>query len=202
MAELRHRQPQLVDSLLQEEYLAAEEQEEVIQQLKTWHRNQSKIWTGVFAALAGLLGAGCWYLAMQQTIDPWGLRHHAYFYHTLEAYCVSAGEACNGVSFLLNGIVLVIHAYDIPKMSVHAWQKSLLYVSVLCVTATAVFWLIACTRAAAYQEDSIFDLWRYMWLPLGPVAYLLLCCYLLSTFGRTQRDIDALRGSMYNLHSA
>ena len=202
MAELRYRQPHSVDSLLQEEYLAAEEQEEVIQQLKAWHRKQSKIWTAVFAALAGLLGAGCWYLALQQILDPWGLRHHAYFYHTLKAYSVSAGEACNGITFLLDGIVLVVHAYGVPKVSANVWQKSLLYISALCATATAVFWLTAGIRAAAYQEDSIFEMWRYTWLPMAPVGYLLLCCYLMTTFERTQRDIDALKGSMYNLHSA
>ena len=202
MAELRHRQPQSVDSLLQEQFLAAEEQEEVILQLKTCYDRQSQVWAAVFATLAGLLAGGCFCLALHQLVDPLGLRHHAFFYHTVNKYGVAAGEACNGVSLALSAGFLVSHAYEASKSQLRAWQKPLFYASLLSATAAAIFWLVSCLRAARYQEESLSDLWRYAWLPLAPVGYMSLTWYLVSSFGRTHKDIAALRGSMYNLHSA
>lgn len=201
MAELRRRQPESVDSLLQEQYLAAEEQEEVIVQLKAWHAKQTKLWTSVFAALAVLLGGGCLHLALHQVMDPWGLRHHAYFYHTVNKYGIAAAEACNGISLLLSGMFLMLH-YQTSTPAISRWQPPLFYANLSLGLLVAAFWLLFGIRAAKYQEDSVFLLWRHAWLPLAPVGYMALSLYLVRTFGRTSKDIDALRASMYSLHSA
>ncbi|KAA6423753.1 MAG: hypothetical protein FRX49_06324 [Trebouxia sp. A1-2] len=79
MIEMRRRQAVSVEELLQEPYLDAEEQKEVVHRLKQQHARQSRQWTTVFAVLAVVLGMGCLYLSWHQLRDPWGLRHHAFF---------------------------------------------------------------------------------------------------------------------------
>lgn len=202
MAELRRRQPQSVDSLLQEQYLAAEEQEEVVLQLKSWHAKQSKAWSAVFAALAALLGGGCLYLAMHQVKNPWGLRHHAYFYQTASKYEVAVAEACDGISLGLTSAVLVSHVYSTPTSTISKLQRPLAYASILSASTVASWWLHLSIKAANYQEDSLFLLWRYAWLPLAPLSYMFLSFYLMWTFARTHRDIDSLKASMYELRTA
>jgi len=79
MIEMRRRQAVSVEELLQEPYLDAEEQKEVVHRLKQQHARQSQQWTTVLAVLAVVLGIGCLYLSWHQLRDPWGLRHHAFF---------------------------------------------------------------------------------------------------------------------------
>lgn len=202
MAGLRHRQPQSVEILLQERYLPAEGQEEVIQQLQQQYVQQKRLWAAVFAAFAALLGSGFLSLALHQIAYPWALRHHAYFYHTVSAQGVAGGELLCATCLFLSSAVLSMHFCGQKVQASHNWQIYLFYSNAASAFAAVLFWIPCSINAAAFQEDAILHLWHYAWLPLGPSAYMLLSWHLIRTFDQTGKDISALRGAMYNLHSA
>ena len=202
MAELRHRQPESLESLLQEQYLPAEGQEEVVRQLQQQHVQQTRLWAAVFAALAALLGGGFLSVACHQIAYPWALRHHAYFYHSVSKQTVAGGELLCATCLFLSSAVLFIHFRGQKPQAPHHLQSYLLYSNAASAIAAILLWIPCGVKAAAFQEDSFVHLWHYAWLPLGPSAYVLLSWYLIRTFDKTGKQINALRGAMYHPHSA
>lgn len=202
MTDLRRRQ-QAVDTWLQEPYLGAEEQEGVILHLKEQQASMSRQWTAIFAAMAAILGLGFWYLAWHQWVDPWGLKHHAFFYGIAGKRWVAFGESCSGVSLLLSAGALVTGDRKIRISSnSHRGHTLLLVCATLFALVVGLCWSYFLFAAAQYQETSVFQSFHYAWIPCGPFLYALLVRYLLHTFHNTAHDVAALRSSMYNLHSA
>lgn len=201
MTDLRRRQ-QTVDTWLQEPYLDAEEQEGVILHLKQQQAKMSRQWTAVFAALAAFLGAGFLYLAWHQWIDPWGLKHHAFFYGAAGARWIAFGESCSGVSLLLSAGVLLVDHKKVRNTSNPHRADVLLVCATLYTMVLGLCWSYLLFAAIQYREASLVHTLHYAWIPCGPLFYVLLVRYLLHTFNSTARDVAALRNSMYNLHSA
>ena len=202
MTDLRRRQ-QAVDTWLQEPYLDAEEQEGVVLHLKEQQASMSRRWTAIFAVMAAVLGVGFWYLAWHQWVDPWGLKHHAFFYGTAGGGWVAFGESCSGVCFLLSAAALVTGDRKISNCSnPHRGHTFLLVCATLFALVVGLCWSYSLFAAAKYQETSLFKSLHYAWLPGGPLMYALLVRYLLHIFQSTAHDVAALRSSMYNLHSA
>lgn len=198
---MRRRQ-QAVDTWLQEPYLDAEEQEGVFRHLKEQQAKMSRQWTAVFAALAAVLGAGFLYLAWHQWVDPWGLRHHAFFYGTASPRWVAFGEICSSVSLLLSASALLIDDRKISNTSNACHAHVILGYATLYTLVLGLCWSYSLVAAAQYQEVSFSQSLRYAWIPCAPLLYVLLVRYLLHTFHSTAHDVVALRSSMYNLHSA
>lgn len=198
---MRRRQ-QAVDTWLQEPYLDAEEQEGVVRHLKEQQAKMSRQWTAVFAALAAFLGAGFLYLGWHQWVDPWGLRHHAFFYGTASARWIAFGEICSGVSLLLSAGALLIDGRKLSKTSNACHAHMVLDYATLYTLVLGLCWSYSLVAAAQYQETSFSQSLHYAWIPCGPLLYVLLVRYLLHTFHSTAHDVVALRSSMYNLHSA
>ena len=200
MTEMRRRQAASVEELLQEPYLDAEEQKEVVHQLKQQHTKQSRQWAMVFAVLAVVLGTGCMYLSWHQLRNPWGLRHHAHFSGAVSSILVVLAEACSGASLL--GSAVALHTADISG-SKHSQPHTIIRTGcMLSAVLTGIFWMYLLNTAAHFQEESIYLAVRYAWLPFGPLAYLLLVLYFLRSFGGTAREVASLQSSMYNFHTA
>jgi len=203
MIEMRRRQAVSVEELLQEPYLDAEEQKEVVHRLKQQHARQSQQWTTVFAVLAVVLGIGCLYLSWHQLTDPWGLRHHAFFSGSVNGGVIALAEACSGTSLLLSAVALMtIDTTSSNHTTSQQHCKTVLTIGTLCAVLTAVFWSYLLGIAAHLQEESLLHAARYMWLPFGPMLYMLLVFYLLHSLNGTARDVARLQTSMYNLHTA
>ena len=202
MTDLRRRQ-HAVDTWLQEPYLDAEEQEGVILHLKEQQASLSRQWTAIFAVMAAVLGLGFWYLAWHQWVDPWGLKHHAFFFGTAGRRWVAFGESCSGVSLLLSaGALMTGDSKTTNYSSPHRGHTPLLVCATLFALIIGLCWTYSLFAAAQYQETSFFQSLHYAWIPCGPLLYALLVRYLLHTFHSTAENVDALRSSMYNLHSA
>lgn len=200
---MRRRQAVSVEQLLQEPYLDAEEQEEVVRSLKQQHAKQSRHWTIVFALLAVGLGVGCMYLSWHQIRDPWGLRHHAYFSGSVNSKIVAFVEACSGISLLLSAGALQTAdpSGNCPLRS--QWpHQALLMTSIISAVLTGFSWLCLGVKAAHFQDESFYHMFHYAWLPGVPIAYVVLVYYLLHSFGGTAQDFALLRSSMYNFHTA
>ena len=206
MNDMRRRQPNSVEDLLQEAYLNTEEQEEVVRGLKQQQAKQSQQWTAVFAVLALVLGLGCLYLSWHQLTDPWGLRHHAFFSGAFSSSLVSLAEACSGISLLLTAAALqTADATLDSNKRAHESQRLphiLLLTSASSAVLTGVLWVFLIVTAAHFQDEPLLHTLRYAWLPCTPTAYVLLTYYLLSSFRGTERQIASLRNSMYSLHTA
>ena len=200
MADLRRRQA--VDTWLQEPYLDAVEQEQVILHLKEQQASMSRQWTIVFAALAAVLGAGWLYLSWQQMVDPWGFRHHAFFYGVAGQRTVAFGEACSSFSLLLSAGALVTSRRTSSNSRHIEAHVPMLFGATACALCVGLYWSYALYKAGQYQDTSLLYLVRYIWMPCGPLLYTVLVRYLLHSFRCTARGVAALRASMYNLHSA
>lgn len=201
LTDVRRRQ-QAVDTWLQEPYLDAEEQEGVILHLKEQQASMSRQWTAIFAVAASVLGAGFLFLAWRQWVDPWGLKHHAFFYGTAGGGWVAFGECCSGISLLLSGGALVTGDMNSNSSSPHRGHMLLLVCATFCALVCGLCWSYSLVAAAQYQETSLLQSLHYAWIPCGPFLYVLLVRYLLHTFNSTAHDVAAMRSSMYNLHSA
>ena len=201
MTDMRRRQA--VETWLQEPYLDAEEQEQVIVSLKEEQAHMFRQWTTVFAAIATVLGAGCLYCSWRQLIDPWGLKHHAFFYGAAGLVTVALGESCSAVSLLLSaGALITKNRRTNNNPNQPNRQSTLLFSAAAIALVTAVFWSYALYKAKHYQDVTFIHSLRYAWMPCTPFLYSLLVRYLLHSFHNIAHDIAALRGSMYNLHSA
>lgn len=196
---MRRRQ-QAVDTWLQEPYLVAEEQEGVILHLKEQQASMSRQWSAIFAVMAAVFGVGFWYLAWHQWVDPWGLKHHAFFNGTVGSRWVAFGEACSGISLLLSAGALMTG--DRKPNNPRRGHTLLLVCATVFALIVGLCWSHSLFAAARYQETSFSQSLYYAWIPCGPVLYALLVRYLLHTFHSTAHDVAALRSSMYNLHSA
>ncbi len=200
MTEMRRRQAASVEELLQEPYLDAEEQEEVVRRLAQQQAKQSRQWTTVFAMLAVALGAGCFYLAWHQLRDPWGLRHHAYFSGSVNSGIVALAETCSGISLLITAGALHTADTSVSKSSRH--HRLLLTSCTISAIIAGLFWVYLGSKATLFQDESVYHSVRYAWLPFGPIAYMLLVHYLLHSFGGTAHEVMSLKSSMYNFHTA
>lgn len=203
MIEMRRRQAASVEELLQEPYLDAEEQKEVVHRLKQQQTRQSQRWKTVFAVLAVVLGMGCLYLSWHQLRDPWGLRHHAFFSGSVNSGVIALAETCSGTSLLLSAVVLMTIDTTSNNHTISQQHcKTVLIISTLCAVLTAILWSYLLTTAAHFQEESLLHAARYIWLPFGPMLYVLLVFYLLHSLNGTARDVAKLQTAMYNLHTA
>ncbi|DBB06610.1 TPA: hypothetical protein ACH3X1_016697 [Trebouxia sp. C0004] len=203
MTEMRRRQAVSVEELLQEPYLDAEEQKEVVHRLKQQHARQSQQWTTVFGVLAVVLGIGCLYLSWHQLRDPWGLRHHAFFSGSVNSGVISLAEACSGTSLLLSAAALMtIDTTSNNHTPSQQHCKPVLIINALYAVLTAVLWSYLLRTAVRFQEESLLHAAHYMWLPFGPMLYMLLVFYLLHSLNGTACDVAKLQTSMYNLHTA
>lgn len=195
------RRRQAVEAWLQVPYLDVEEQEQVISSLKEEQANMSRQWTNVFAALATVLGAGCLYCSWRQLIDPWGFRHHAFFYGVAGPKNVAFGEICSAVSLFLSAGGLITSRSK-NSSGQHYNYLTLLSSALAVAVVNGVFWSYALYKATQYQDVTFIHSLRYAWIPCSPFVYNLLVRYLLHSFRNIAHDVAALRGSMYNLHSA
>ena len=64
----------------QEDFLDGSEQKELMSNLQQIHKQQTLRTRLLLLALSLLCLAGHLYLAAQQHLHPWGLKHHAHFY--------------------------------------------------------------------------------------------------------------------------
>jgi cytochrome bd-type quinol oxidase subunit 2 len=112
-------------------------------------------------------------------------------------------EACSGASLLLSAVALMtVDTTSSNHTTSQRHCKTVLIISTLCAVLTAILWSYLLRTAAHFQEESLLHAARFMWLPFGPMLYMLLVFYLLHSLNGTARDVAKLQTSMYNLHTA
>ncbi|GFR45182.1 hypothetical protein Agub_g6570 [Astrephomene gubernaculifera] len=204
----------VVDSLLgnnskietSAEPLDEQEQEAIIQEFEILAIQQHRTWRSVFGA--GTVAAGLFFLyaAWRQKVEPYGVRYTGELRSVTGASTVTAVLALQGVSLLLAAAGLLVNLP--PKagagqreaagcLPFAVRQRLALWSGVLGAAGAGVYWAAALVRMVQLHGAQYGKRWELSWLPAGPLAACLVCCYVASSLYGTEREIQRLRSYRY-----
>ncbi|KAK9834665.1 hypothetical protein WJX74_007111 [Apatococcus lobatus] len=182
-----------VDTLLEEDFLDEGEQEELVSNLQQIYRQQTLRTRLFMLALSLLCVAGHLYLAAQQHLHPWGLKHHAHFYGLLSEKSVVAGDILSAASAAMTGLLWAHGILETQKGGC-AWRRKTLEVALAACAST--FWISAILQA---PSDGFWtESWQYQWMWLEPPLLLGLSKYSERSSLDSQQLLTRLQGYSYN----
>ena len=153
--------------------------------------SQRRAWQLVWLCLSSCIAAAYFWLATQQLLEPWGVRHHAFFSPVLPAAVVAAGEVLSGLCAVGVGVTwLPIENCFLQKLVLAA------------SSALGACWALALRSAAHTQGEPLSACWRHLWLPLGPPLFAGLASLALQTVAGTEAELRRLRKHLYNFKKA
>jgi len=197
------------DALLGEEILDKAEQEEVVKAFELMQASQERMWRVCYGVIAYILATLCILDALLQFLQPWQTMRHAWWRGTVEGPSLCLCEVIQGIALTGFGVTLTRGvpssqgaATDGPHgiqrtggMGDRAGSRSLggaAGVLLACSLCVAVYlWM-----KLSYQDEPYSP--AMLWLPLGPLVYCLLCCYVMQMFSGSSSEVARLRGAMYH----
>lgn len=199
----KRREADRISKLLEEEYLDTGEQEELLAEFQDLHRNNVRQWRrlwGLLGLLVALMYSVC---ALYQMLKPWDTRQHAYFQELYRAQTIAAAQLMSGCSLLLLALSMFLGSPDLegppqlPAARTTSMSTKLFAAGMAVGAGLALFWAFAIACAVTAESLPMRDIWRLLWLPLGPLLYGLLTRHMLHSFLDTSSEISLLKHKMY-----
>ncbi|PSC71526.1 Arginine biosynthesis bifunctional chloroplastic [Micractinium conductrix] len=179
---------------LQDADLMEEEEQavlvEAMERAAARQRHYSKALLSFFGVLLGVL---YFYFAACQLIEPWTTPHQAHFSGRLRQLSVAAAELAGAATALL--AVAGVVAY--PGRQARGSWRSLLAFAALLAALLSAFWSVGVWRVAVHERAALPALWRLLWLPVVPPAYVGLMALAAGVMRATDADVERLRRLRY-----
>lgn len=153
------------------------------------------IWKSVFGVVSLVLGMFFLVTGTRQVLTPWEIRITGEFRTVTSSGPLVAVLLLQAWGLFLLGVGLIA-SRGIPGST--KWLRRALAVAHTSGVVGACYWLSAMTRKAQRYGRHHFD-WEFLWLPLGPIAYSLVCQNVVHSLSTTNKEVQELRGSMYRL---
>lgn len=193
-----------VDKLLSSDQpLADDEQDEVVEVLEEAAVDQARLFRRMFAVVALVIAAFFAFAATSQQKHPWEAQY------TGELRTVTSNEAVVAV-LGLQAVASALAAAGLLIRLPQPWERSrtcmppaqqsrfLVATSVILAAFGALYWGSAMYHSIAKYGYAVGAKWELIWLPLGPVAYSLVCWHVLSSLEGTWKELQELKGLGYN----
>ncbi|KAG2427565.1 hypothetical protein HXX76_012219 [Chlamydomonas incerta] len=184
------------------------EQDALIREFEAISASSRRMWQLVWGLVA--LGGAAFYgwSAWRQHVEPWGVRYTGVFRPVVDsAEAVVAVLASQAVAMVLAAAALLSNVppkghRDVGCMPVASRQLLLGLTGAAVGCAGAAFWAAGMWRLAQRfgWEDGVHL--EALWLPTLPVTCCLLCTYVASSLGDTEKQVQKLKDMRYRFKKA
>lgn len=194
------------EMLAQQEPLDEAEQERIISEFEEMQLAQARTFRALFGAGAALGGAFFLYAAHEQAVRPWEVKYTG----ELRTVVTSGGVV---TAFLIQAAALAAAAAALlrrlprPGRAGRARDGCLpggaapaapLAAAAAGAAAAAAYWGAALRRSVVQYGPQDGAHWDLLWLPLAPLVYVGLCCYVSHSVAGTAKEIEKLRRMTYS----
>eukprot|EP00879_Flechtneria_rotunda_P008596 GHRR01009007.1.p1 GENE.GHRR01009007.1~~GHRR01009007.1.p1 ORF type:complete len:208 (+),score=40.84 GHRR01009007.1:590-1213(+) len=192
-----------VDQLLSEAGpLDEDEQQIVIVALEEQILQQNRIFKRLFAVSALLFSAFFLHAAYQQYKHPWEQRYTGELRPVTTHTAVVLVLFSQGSALFACAVALLV---QLPRkgqrsqacMPASMQVQLLLGSAVGLASVGSLYWGSAMWHGIARYGRDIGEKWELLWLPLAPLGYCLLCCYIVWSIGSTGKDVQQLKRMAY-----
>jgi hypothetical protein len=201
-----------VDSLLQDgQPLDEADQAAIIAALTASHLVSQRRFRRIFGGMAFAFAAFWCYASASQVLHPWEAKYTGLLRPVTGARSVAGVLALQGAALAATGCALLLGAARQPTTQQRGRSSSaggggalssaaprvLLSCALAAAAAGACYWAAAMQRCIAKYGRRLGAHWELLWLPLGPLGYACLCCYVLASFASIDRELAQLRKLAY-----
>jgi hypothetical protein len=203
-----------IDSMLsQDGPLDEHEQQELIRGFEELQVSQARTFRAIFGAGAALGAAFFLYAAREQALRPWETRYVG----ELRPFVPGGTAAAPAAALLLQAAALAAAAGALLARLPRAGRRdgggtgdraacvpggrgsmAALAAGAAAAAGGALFWGAAMRRAWVKHGPELGAHWELLWLPLGPLACVALCHYVMRSAAATARDVERLRAMTYD----
>ncbi|KAI8476044.1 MAG: hypothetical protein J3K34DRAFT_516954 [Monoraphidium minutum] len=202
-----------VDAMLaRDEPLDEQEQLQVIRDLESMQASQARWFRAVFGAGAAGGAAFFGYAARAQAARPWEVRYTGELRTVVSGGGVVAALLAQSAALAAAAAALLLRLPPRPGTAAAAGPappppdggapaRRALAAAALAAAGAAAYWGGALARSLRRYGPDHGAHWDLIWLPLAPLAYVLLCWYVIRSVAGTRAEIDKLRRMTYSFKS-
>lgn len=193
-----------LDSMLsQDEPLDEHEQEQVIREFENMQISQARTFRAVFGGGALLCAAFFAWAANEQAVRPWEQRYTGELRTVVGARGAALSLAVQAAALGAAALGMLLRLPRpgerehgcVPAGSA-AWAA--LGSGACGAAGTAAYWGAALRRSVEKHGAELGAHWDLLWLPLAPLGYVLMCCYIMHSVGATAREVQRLKRMTYS----
>jgi hypothetical protein len=176
---------------------------QVISTLEAAAVQQARTFRRMFAALGLALAAFFTYAAIQQHLHPWEARYTGELRPVTTATSVVAMlglQACALAACSWGLLLQLPKPWERSRTCMPPAQQSRMLVggSVVGAAVGCLYWSAAMYHSIRTYGYAVGAKWELVWLPLGPLAYCLLCWSVLASLGTTSKELQQLHKLAYD----